>query len=59
MGADAIKFNIDFLNEQITPIGMMTLKSRANFRNIILQIQDFDRYCVYVYISVKIMHNIY
>lgn len=47
MSADVIQFNIDMLAEQINQIDMMHLKSRANFRNIILQIQDFDRYCYY------------
>lgn len=43
MSGDVIEFNTDMLSEQMCPIGAMNLESRANFRNIILQIQDFDR----------------
>lgn len=44
MAGDVITFNIDMLSEQTTSVGMMNLESNANFRNIIIQIQDFDRY---------------
>lgn len=44
MAGDVITFNVDMLSEQTISVGMMNLESNANFRNIIIQIQDFDRY---------------
>lgn len=44
MAGDVITFNIEMLSEQTTSVGMMNLMSSANFRNIVIQIQDFDRY---------------
>lgn len=44
MSGDAIKFNVDVFAEQITCIGQMNIVLHANFRNIMVQIQDFDRY---------------
>lgn len=49
MAGDVITFNIEMLSEQTSSVGMMNLESNANFRNIIIQIQDFDRYS-YIFI---------
>lgn len=43
MSADVIKLNINQLMDQIAPLGQMNLRSRAQFYNIVVQIQDFDR----------------
>lgn len=43
MSADVIKLNIKQLTDQIAPLGQMNLRSRAQFYNIVVQIQDFDR----------------
>lgn len=43
MSADVIKLNINQLTDQIAPFGRMNLRSRAQFYNIVVQIQDFDR----------------
>lgn len=43
MSADVIKLSVEEFNEHVESIGCMTTESRARYRNIILQIQDFDR----------------
>lgn len=43
MAADVIKLNVDELKENLTDECEMKLKSHANYRNVMLQIQDFDR----------------
>lgn len=45
MAADVIKFNVEELIDEISPVEKMNLRSRALFRNIIRQTQDFDQ-CV-------------
>lgn len=42
MSADVVKLNIDQLDEQLTSTQTMNLHSLARFRNIVLQVQDFD-----------------
>lgn len=44
MSVDVIHLSIIELNEQLIKHEQMQLNSRARFHNIILQIQDFDRY---------------
>lgn len=42
MSADVIELNADTLGEQIIELDGVNAYERARFRNIILQIQDFD-----------------
>lgn len=43
MAADVTKLSIDELREQLSEEGEMRLKTRTKFRNLMLQVQDFDR----------------
>lgn len=44
MAADVTKLNVDEFIERLADEYEMKLRGQAQFRNIILQIQDFDRY---------------
>lgn len=44
MGSDVIELNANELSEQLLSGGALSVRTRAKFRNIMLQIQDFDRY---------------
>lgn len=43
IAGDTIEFNVDVLSEQMISLRKMNLKMLASFKNVMIQIQDFDR----------------